>query len=146
MSLSAITSLTVIDSPLYTSTASTAAATAVAKAAASADSTSLTILKKDLADLIKALATGDLSTAKALLAQLQKSLKAQAASKSASATAASTAASKAATISTSSPLEQLLSAISDALNAGSTSDALYSLASYLTQSGNANGNLIDTLA
>jgi hypothetical protein len=146
MSISAITSLTSLDPSLYASPATPASQTTAA--AATTTGTAATALQKELADLIKALATGDLAKAKTLLAQIQQQLNTQNASTSSTDTTDTSSATNTGTTDTTAPtsLDTLLSAISGALNSGSTSDALSVLAAYLIDSGNSTGNLINTHA
>ncbi|ADW69676.1 hypothetical protein [Granulicella tundricola] len=90
-------------------------------------------LSKDTVQLLKDLAVGNVSAAKSDIARLQKDLKAQDGSSSSSS-------------SSDNALNKLLTSISKSLDAGSTSDALSTLAGYLIQTGNTSGSIIDTTA
>jgi hypothetical protein len=114
------------------------ATTASTAPAVDNDSTTTTnaTLTQELAALLKALATGDVTGAKKDLTTLKAQL----------ASTASTAASTTTTDSTS-PLDKLISTLSDALSKGDTSGALNDVASYLVSSGQSTtGTLVDTTA
>jgi len=89
------------------------------------------ILTQDLINLLKTLATGNISGARNDINKLQTDLQAQT-----TANASSTPAT--------SPLNTLVTNISNALNSGSVQGALQDLANYLVQNGQASGGLINT--
>ncbi len=147
MSVSSISS-SLSDNTLYlllgtqsttsTTAAGTKTATSDASSATDASNTdSSSAISKDLEALLKALASGDVASAKADLAKLKDELKKQDAAGSTTGTSAS---------STPSALDKLVAKLSDDLNAGSTDDALGDVAGYLVRSGLAAGNLVNTSA
>jgi hypothetical protein len=89
------------------------------------------VLTQDLINLLKTLATGNISGAKSDVKKLQTDLQAQAA-----ATPSGTQAT--------SPLNTLVKNISNALSSGSVQGALQDLANYLVQNGQGSGGLINT--
>lgn len=102
----------------------------------SSDSTSA--LEQDLAALLKALVSGNLSEAKSALATLEGALKSSSPTSSSATTASAT--------SGLSPLQQLVAALSKALNSGNTSAALTDVASFLVNLGQSSGNLVNVSA
>jgi len=120
------------------STASTASAASTSSAVDndSIPSATNTTLTQELASLLKALATGDVAGAKQDLTTLKTQL-------------ANTESAAASTKTTdpASPLNKLISTLSDALSKGDTSGALNDVASYLLSSGQSKtGTLVDTTA
>jgi hypothetical protein len=90
-------------------------------------------LAKDVASLVKDLASGNSSAAKTDLNNVKTDLQGQE-------TAAGT------NSRTASPLESLVTKISDALSTGALQGAVHDLAGYLVQHGQASGSLINTSA
>jgi hypothetical protein len=91
--------------------------------------TAATQLTKDLAALLKDLASGNVDESKTTIAKVQQDIQAQSASDS------------------SSPLDNLLARISSSLNStNSTSASLQDLDTYFLQNGPATGNVINTTA
>jgi hypothetical protein len=108
-------------------------------------------LTQDLVSLLKALAYGDIAGAKSSLAKYKADLKTQ------TTAASNNGAKEAATLSkgltsassgvgqASNAGESLVASISASLNSGSVRGALQALTSYLVQSGQVSGGLINTL-
>jgi len=92
-----------------------------------------TQLTRDLAALLKDLASGNVDESKTAIAKVQQDIQAQSPSDSSSTTP--------------SPLDNLLTRISNSLNStNSTSASLQALDTYLIQSGRSTGNVINTTA
>ena len=152
MSISALSTTSLLESQLLeeltdaTTTAQSSSTTAASTGSTSstssasfesaADTSSQSKLTRDLATLLKDLFAGNVSGSKTDLAQVQKDLKADQGSVSAATTSSSEV----------SPLDKLLSDISTSLSTGNTSGALTDLASFLVQSGQSSGNLVNTQA
>jgi hypothetical protein len=98
----------------------------------STSSSTTSSLTKDVVSLLKDLTSGNTSAAKTDLTNLQKDMNADGSSSSST--------------TQTSPLDTLIANLETALNSGSTQDALQSLASYLVQSGQGTGGLVDTTA
>lgn len=97
------------------------------------DSSQSSNLSKDMTSFLKDLTSGDTSAAKADLSKVKVDLKAQEASTSSS-------------DQTTSPLDALISKMSDSLSSGSVTGALQDLATYLVQNGQGTGSLVNTTA
>jgi hypothetical protein len=90
-----------------------------------------TQLTRDLASLLKSLASGNVPDASSSIANVQQDLKTQASPDAA----------------TASPLENLLTQIASSLNStNSTSGSLENLAAYLIQNGQGAGSVVNTTA
>jgi len=93
--------------------------------------TAPTQITRDLAALLKDLASGNVDESKTAVAKVQQDIQAQSPSDSSSTT----------------PLDNLLTQISSSLNStNSTSGSLQALDTYLIQSGRGTGNVINTTA
>jgi hypothetical protein len=131
--------------PTVVSTPSAPPAPTTAELAAAA-------LKKDMAELLKVLSSGNLAQAKVELAQVTADLKTQKAqdpsTSSDSTTGGSTTNSATAgeANSPASALDTLVTSMTASLASGGTSGALQDLKSYLIQSGEGSGNLLDAAA
>ena len=99
---------------------------------ASIASSAASTTTKDLVSLLKDLASNNTSGAKTDLTNLQNDLKASDSSSTST--------------SQSNPLDTLLSNLETSLNSGSTQSALQVLASFLVQSGQGTGTLVNTTA
>jgi len=148
MSISALSSssLALIEQDLLatqtantSSTASTTSAASTASATAEDPTTASTAqLTKDLAALLKDLASGDATASKTALATVQQDIKSQNSSDSSTSSTST---------SSSSPLDTLLAQISSSLNStNSTTGSLQDLAAYLIQNGQGTGNVVNTNA
>jgi hypothetical protein len=90
-------------------------------------------ITKDVTSLLRDLTSGNISAAKSDVIKLQADLKPEDTPTSLSAQNAS-------------PLNSLVSQISDSLSSGSVQGALQGLAAYLVQNGQSTGSLVDTTA
>ena len=142
MSISAL-STSLSNDTLYALLGTSAKKTTTDPTAADASTTasdSTSAATKDLTALLKALASGDLTAAKTDLAKLKGDLKTSESSSSASSTDSSTSAGG------TSGLDKLVAKLSDALNGGSTENALNDVARYLVSTGLTSGVLLNTTA
>ena len=168
MSLSGISSLSTTQNSLFNELAQAAKITdstnnSIVPAAVSptvstngADSTSGTsgtstsdTLATDLASLLKALGSGDVSGAKAALTQVEADLQAQNANSPTASTPSSSSTSSTSSSSSSqstNPLTNLLNQLSTALKSGNTSSALQDLTSFLLTTGQSSGSAVNVTA
>ena len=148
MSISALSSsaLALIEQELLTgqttSTSATASTTSTSSTAsttaADPTTTATATLTKDLAALLKDLASGNVADSKTAIAKVQQDLKAQTTSDPNSSSTST---------SSTSPLDTLFNQISASLNStSSTSGSLQDLATYLIQNGQGTGNVVNTTA
>ncbi len=139
MSLSSISSsaLALIEKTLLadlTGTSSTSATTSPNTSTDPSSNSTTSQLTKDLATLLKDLASGNTTDSKSAVAKVQQDLKTQKASNPSSSTS-------------SSPLDNLLTQIAGSLNStNSTSGSLQDLATYLIQNGQGTGSVVNTSA
>ena len=136
MSLSAVSpsSLSQIETTLLAELTSASSTNSNASAVSSTPdlsaTSSTTQLTKDLASLLKDLASGNVDESKTATSKVQQDLKTQTTSDASS-----------------SPLNNLLSQIAGSLNStNSTSGSLQDLATYLIQNGQGTGNVVNTTA
>jgi hypothetical protein len=142
MSISAVSSssLAQIETTLLaelTGASSTSSAASTASTASETSTTSATTqLTKDLASLLKDLASGNVDESKSAITKVQQDLKTQIAS---DATTNSTT--------SGSSLDNLLSQIAGSLNStNSTAGSLQDLATHLIQNGQGSGSVVNTTA
>ena len=129
MSVSVVPSsaIALIEKTLLTELDSTSSTLSTSSAPSTAASTQLT---RDLASLLKSLASGNVPDASSSIASVQQDLATQASPDA-----------------TPSPLENLLTQIASSLNStNSTSGSLENLASYLIQNGQGAGSVVNTTA
>jgi hypothetical protein len=106
-------------------------------------------LATDLASLLKALGSGDVSGAKAALTQVEADLQAQNANSPTASTPLSSSTSSTRSSSSSqstNPLTNLLNQLSTALNSGNTGSALQDLTSFLLTTGQSSGSAVNVTA